>query len=256
MTERPILFSGPMVRAILAGTKTQTRRVVKPQPEQDARGWIWRSKKLDAGYCHTNAEAMVRLMEKRSPYGQPGDRLWVRETSSEQHPLAVQEGRYSQLGRAGIPGPPPVTYRVIYRADGEPAQVWRRDDNEPPYFTLSGPADDVAARHPTVCSNFTRDGKAIHWTPAIFMPRWACRLVLEVTDVRVDRLQSISPEDAQAEGVTVKHDDNHLNHRTCFVEEYERLWDSLNFKRAPWASNPWVWVVEFRRCTSTTAAKG
>lgn len=78
--ERPILFSGPMIKAIFAGRKTQTRRVVLPQPKPDGDYWIWQSNKLDAGYCHTQREAMQRLMAGVCPYGRPGDTLWVRET--------------------------------------------------------------------------------------------------------------------------------------------------------------------------------
>jgi hypothetical protein len=163
---RPIIFSAPMVRALLDGRKTQTRRLA------------------------TSPLAKCK----------PGDLLWVRESCADQHPLAIQDGRFSREGRAGIPGPPGVSYRAIYRADGEPLQIWRRGDGEHPYFTLAGPADEISARYPTVSSNFARDGKSIYWTPSIHMPRWASRLTLEVTAVRLMPLLDISEEDAVAEG--------------------------------------------------------
>ncbi|TSD89106.1 hypothetical protein FFK22_009000 [Mycobacterium sp. KBS0706] len=167
MTDRPIIFSAPMIRALLDGRKTQTRR----------------------------------LINKTWAKAAPGDRLWVKESCADEHPLSIQDGRYSQLGRAGIPGPPPVNYRTIYRIDGEPLQVWR-SGLEHPYFSLSGPADDIAAKHPTVCSNYTRaNGKGIHWSQARFMPRWASRLTLIVEAVKVEPLQAISKADAIAEGI-------------------------------------------------------
>jgi hypothetical protein len=250
--ERPILFSGPMVRAILDGRKTQTRRVVRA-PTEDlnhpaVHHWQMDQEHRAVAVAHSEKVADQYIMtfphyRIRCPYGVPGDRLWVRETWAEQHPLAIQDGRYSQPGRAGIPGPPGVNYRVIYRADGEPLQVWRRPDNAHPYFTTSGPADEHAARFPTVCSNYTRNGKAIYWTPAIHMPRWASRITLELTDVRVERLQDISGEDAEAEGITL--DLNSVAPLSLAKHHFRILWDGINAKRAPWASNPWVWVVEF-----------
>jgi hypothetical protein len=209
---------------------------------------------------HADLDALALHQFGLCPFGHPGDRLWVRETWAEQHPLAIQDWRYSQPGRAGIPGPPSVDYRVIYRADGEPLQVWRRGDNEHPYFTTAGPADDVAADYPTVCSNFTRSsGLAIHWTPAIYMPRWASRITLKLTNVRAQRLQEISEEDAIAEGTTcyvcgrhmdgLGESDCHCFHNKAQPSDFQCLWDSINFKRAPWLSNPFVFALTFRRVT-------
>lgn len=212
MTERPILFSGPMVRAILAGTKTQTRRVVKGAPS-----WA-----TDAGVSYFTPEGMQSFrgrhpehgpVEKfiRCPYGGPGDRLWVRETwqefFSDELPANRRDGR---PGRMGIPARPDRKSVVAYRADGELA-------------------------HP-------RDGQA-NWRPSIHMPRWASRMTLEVTEVRVQRLQEIGEEDAKAEGIVAT-----LNPRASFAI----LWDSINGKGKriephPWESNPWVWAVSFKR---------
>lgn len=152
--ERPILFSGPMVKAILAGKKTQTRRLVKaPRGSEPSHAGV------DFG-C---------------PYGQLFDRLWVRESWQCNH--ADQDRS-----------------KVNYRADG-------------------------------------RD--RLLWTPSIHMPRWASRITLEVTDVRVQRLQDISEEDAKAEGAEGR-------------EAFASLWDAINGNRASWASNPWTWAIGFR----------
>lgn len=193
MKERPILFSGPMVRAILEGKKTQTRRVVKPQPDQQ------------------HALALPPLPAS-CPYGKPGDRLWVRERISWEH----AGGNW--LG-------------VTYAADGhyeeflEPPVDWNTDD--PPK---------------------TR--------PSIHMPRWASRLTLEITEVRVQRLQDISEEDAIAEGMP-----NFIGRTVNGIavvrqsptprEEFATLWDSINGKRpgCSWSDNPCVWAITFRRIT-------
>lgn len=255
MKERPILFSGEMVRALLDGRKTQTRRAIKPQPL----GYTGRKFIVpdDSPKAWHDSDDFLSFC----PYGQPGDRLWVRETWTEEHPLAIQEGRYSQSGRAGIPGPPPVSYRVIYRADGEPRQVWRNRGGHP-YYTLEGPADEIAANYPTVNSNYTRgNGKGVHWNPSIHMPRWASRILLEVTAVRVERLQEISEADAIAEGLdppeqgtwrdySVRPEDNEgYDYCATARDSFRTLIDTIN-GTGTWDANPWVWVVEFKRITS------
>ena len=212
MRERPILFSGPMVRAILAGRKTQTRRLVKAPHAADA--WIfdgalglWESG-IEADYGRLGHGEYVRC-----PYGVPGDRLWVRETW------------YCDVPHDD----PDRDEHLYYRADGEARDQFEQLD--PPNIRL--------------------------WKPSIHMPRWASRLTLDVTGVRVERLQDISEEDARGEGVTpFAHDPEgdcwtaqppERKHRAAF----EYLWGEINGwqgeprARAPWASNPWVWVVEF-----------
>ena len=193
MKERPILFSGPMVKAILDGSKTQTRRGVK----QDREGL------LD---CKPTPAWDAFWQCVACPYGKPGDRLWVRETWS--------------------------------------ADAWF-DGHAPNDIPDSAYIAYVSGRH------------AVAWPAAmgkvrasIHMPRWASRILLEVTDVRVERAQDISEADAQAEGVKVDgnghavRDDvvNVGGARTAFAE----LWESIN-GAGSWAANPWVWVVEFRR---------
>lgn len=205
MKERPILFSGPMVRAILGGRKTQTRRVVKPQPngEIDNLG---------------DGQTLISLSSNKTwicPYGQPGDRLWVRET----------------WWHDGI-------------SSKEPSSVCYRDSGEMPgYMRLAGDT----------------------WRPSIHMPRWASRITLEITQVRVERLTDITEEDACAEGIEpprctkcgyTKWDAQfHMDHNLCgkpnpesAVPVFAGLWDSINCKLGfGWDTNPWVWVIEFGR---------
>lgn len=206
MTEHPILFSGEMVRAILEGRKTQTRRVMKPQLVVDGK----RHRKWEV------ADVLARC-----PYGQPGHRLWVRETWTAQftndndhvlwwHNTPKEQRTYNRLCGG-----------IIYRASYQP-----EPNDEWPFV------------------------------PSIFMPRWASRLTLEIVGVRVERLQDISIDDIKAKGVypglqasaenlaavSIRHDGYQ------YMQEFKWLWDSINARRGyPWESNPWVWVVEFRR---------
>ncbi|MFA7488583.1 MAG: hypothetical protein WCY72_10945 [Lysobacteraceae bacterium] len=214
MKERPILFSAPMVRALLAGTKTQTRRVVKPQPEQGCIG------RFGPGNPFIRGERDAT----RCPYGQPGDRLWVREAFSGPHCMdatdecvAVQPSKWGEGSR------------IWYWADGNPTH-----------------------------GDWTRPRPSIH------MPRWASRILLDVTAVRVERLQDISEADAKAEGITPiwpdgPRDDGGPNHFTVDVDPghlngptaatvYRMLWELINGEGS-WGANPWVWVVEFKRVT-------
>lgn len=201
MKERPILFSGPMVRAILDGRKTQTRRVIKPtQPRDDG---MWPAGRNPVPDC---------------PYGRPGDRLWVRETWG----ISLCGNRVSLSPEAWPDGWP--VDRLRYAADGYD-------------FGLSTKR------------------------PSIHMPRWASRITLEITDIRVQRLRDISEDDAVAEGIEYGQSDGATSNgrNRCFVnpvspnEEgtaqwaFSQLWDSINAERAPWASNPWVWAVSFKR---------
>ena len=182
MKERPILMSTPMVRAILEGRKTQTRRIVKCQFVEKTDPGVapyWRI--LDHPNKHDGGGTPIGPhVIGMCPYGQPGDRLWVRETFSAM-------GDKTQHA-----------YPVFYKADR--------------------PSDTGG------------------WTPSIHMPRWASRILLEVTNIRVERLNDISADDAMAEGMA--WDDS--------VYDYSRLWEKLN-GAGSWAANPWVWVVEFKR---------
>lgn len=243
MKAKPIIFSAPMIRALLEGKKSQTRRVLKPQPAH-LQVYDWKGKRLhDSEYRHwcwngnVGADSWDDITVQLGPFlpYAPGQLLWVRETWAEHHPAGIQEGRYSIKGRAGIPGPPGVEYRVIYRADGDPLRVWHCEGY--PYRTVKGPRDEIDAKHPEVCSEMPG------WTPSIHMPRWASRLTLEVTEVRVQRVQDISEADAEAEGVR----GNASGPWGCegLVEDFADLWNSIHGPDA-WDRNPWVAAITFK----------
>jgi hypothetical protein len=202
VSEKPILFSGPMVKAILAGTKTQTRRVYKPKApapyeivDQDDSGRPWPFWMDDGGD--------YRVVS--CPYGSPRSRLWVRETW---HPAA-------RMGTQVL---------VEYAADESERTV-------------------EAGQNVNVDAKIARDS----WVPSIFMPRWASRLTLEITDVRVQRVQEISAEDAVEEGINPSEVPG-IGSDSSLVRAYADLWDSINLSRGyGWASNPWVWALTFRR---------
>lgn len=231
MKERPILFSGAMVRAILAGQKTQTRRVVKVghlYSVENAHG-ASREEMRDRRNMPVQRLPNGVNVTPFCPYGQPGDRLWVRENGwqrPERTPKMLREG----------------------------ADTWA-----PYYFDADGISVDEAA-----------DFKAWGFKrrPSIHMPRWACRIVLEIVGVRVERLQDISEADARAEGLKGLSKDGNLikygipdrdglpgndddgwqwaaweaDPRRAF----RRLWESINGAES-WSANPWVWVIEFKR---------
>lgn len=213
MNEKPILFSGEMVRAILEGRKTQTRRVVKPQPHKDANVCLLRDGVLQT--YEDRASGRRHIFEEgqgvKCPYGRPGDLLWVRETWATTE--VWDNVKPSNLPIKGVP-------------------IWYCDDD----------FDEYKKR------------------PSIFMPRWASRITLRVTDVRVERIQDISEADAVAEGLesfTYNYGRNVSTARMYRVsgdeggyptarEAFENLWDSINARRGyGWDVNPWVWVVTF-----------
>lgn len=217
MKERPILFSAPMVRAILAGTKTQTRRVVKPQFDADAEP-VEMGATNERGHqisghsglwwddCEGNPEKAVRC-----PYGQPGDQLWVREAWAPGDEMAFGSAKDD-----------PET--VLYRAD-KAALHW----------------DGKAMSTPMGTYAFNWD--AVRWKPSIHMPRWASRITLEIISVRVERLQDISEADAAAEGV--RHS-LHLPSGRSARGNFAHLWWTIHGDGS-WEANPWVWVVSFKR---------
>ena len=199
MAEYPILFNGEMVRAVLDGRKTQTRRVMKPQPKPLTGGWMY-----DRKYFADDAQMKNYLFhdvygEKGSPYGSAyadgtGDLLWVRETW---HPTGREQ-------------------TALYRADGQ-------------------------------C-------EVAQWKPSIHMPRWASRITLRVTDVRVERVQELEESEIGAEGIERpewwNNMDSWINGEDLAKEMFAQLWNSINAARGhSWQSNPWVWVVEFEKVT-------
>lgn len=207
MRERPILMCGEMVRAILEGRKTQTRRVCKFL--SDSESW---SKQMDFERKLGDSPTLKILLEQ-CPYGTVGDRLWVREKF-----MCAEECGHG----VGVP-------RLFYTADK--------------------PASDPRGGKVWCGPDMTW---GIH--PSIHMPRWASRITLEITGVRVERVQEITEADAEAEGVQFMRDipdaDETLTARTL----YEILWDSINAKRGyGWDKNPWVWVVVFAACEAKQA---
>ena len=228
--ERPILFSAPMVRALLDGRKTVTRRACKPQPS------------VSAHTTSADGSPMTSWWETgkdivRCPYGQPGDRLWVRETFAL---LGNEDGVCVDWADNVIKGDEQDAAR-IYRASCPPgdyglAQIPAKAEWKP---------DTEAMEY---------DGA---WRPSIHMPRWASRILLEVTGVRVERLQDISGEQALAEGIYSNPDANgmytpdgdyHTSKQDGPVRAFAALWEKINGDNA-WNANPWVWVVKFKRAT-------
>lgn len=228
MKERPILFSGPMVRAILEERKTQTRRILRHdglldvavtgehcEPGQPA----WEETCDRGHWIGCNDEGTTIFADCK--YGSVGDRLWVRETWT------------------------PVDHMVGSERE-EPMAIGYAADRA----AISHGHDNVHA-----LDTYAWNWDALKWRPSIFMPRWASRIALEVTGVRVERLQAITESDAKAEGCergagTAVYPSGRAARLTSYRDGYSALWDEINRERAPWASNPWVWVVEFRRVLS------
>lgn len=192
--ERPILFSGEMVRAIIEDRKTQTRRAIKGM----ALDWLAtdmftpRFVAEDSGLC---------------PYGYPGDRLWVRETWG----VGTRPDPYA----GWVDG---FEYRAdeAYLEDGDYLPIYLNDEFDFSEYT---------------------PGK---WRPSIHMPRAASRILLEVTGIRVERLKDITAADCVCEGIAFEND------ALTTYNKFRRLWQSINSPES-WESNPWVWVIEFKK---------
>lgn len=247
MKERPILFTSDMVTAILEGRKTETRRVIKPQfyeslrnppqvkgvkpgdlfvcpdllPTGPVTGRVIVECESRGVYHNMGTEVFI---EKRSPYGKRGDRLYVRETF-------YHYGHWAKNGKTPT-GAQAWTFKRKYGYDGDGVRLF---DNPP------------AVIRP---NKYRRPG----WykRPSIFMPRWASRLLLGVTEVKVERVQEIDDAGAEAEGapqdmLMVGEPDFRPGHTDSYKKGFTRLWDSINKKRGySWESNPWVWVVKFK----------
>lgn len=197
MAEKPILFSTDMVKAILEGRKTQTRRVITVHWHKGTRTTPYEPYYIesDGKLLYMDEYGDYHPMENVCPHGRPGTVLWVRETWCP--------GYYAD-GRVG------------YKAD------WQNPD-------------------PRVVAE-------TNWKPPIHMPREAARLFLEVKSVRVERLQDITPEDCEAEGMDAYCDDGVHDPGDAMYLQFSELWDSINGNRGyGWDKNPWVWVVEFKR---------
>lgn len=216
--ERPILFNVEMVRAILSGLKTQTRRLIKSQPAHGCQYNIngnkdkaihWNGDKENPIYVPVRATSADTFW--KSPFGKPGDQLWVRETF-----YICPNNRFST-----------------------------------PHYCADGPLPSLSERH---------DVGLLKKYPSIHMPRWASRIQLEVTDIRVERLQEITEEDAVAEGINMKiplkpHQTGMgATHPSAVFSE---LWNSINVKpESCWEANPYVWVVEFKSINPNLTKRG
>lgn len=234
MKERGMIFNGEMVRAILEGRKTQTRRPMKIQPvlngsfyEVYGAGWSANVSSVPVVFGHSLAT--------HCPFGCVGERIWVRET-----------------------------YRVHSKAADVATLVYKASEQN----------SWTEQTHRVPLSVCTRRVSPEKWTPAIHMPRWASRILLEITDVRVERLQDISEEGAQREGVHTEVWDQTVAARNYaasdeffqfwsddmphFVEmnelyrsSFRSLWESL-YGEDSWQANQWVWVIEFKRIEETS----
>lgn len=251
MTDRPILFSAPMIRAILEGRKIVTRRIVKLPSDRGE--WVPSTNGGKTGRGELVAEhAVIWNLTTgttiASPYGDMGDRLWVRETWG-----------YRGCGWSNM-RPSVEDFYIEYQADGS-----RRTFTHPRGFTQGIP------REPKRPKGQTDEGRDAaldrywrQWRPSIFLPRWASRITLEITGIRVQRLHDISEEDARAEGaepigITFQND---AAGSPRFVESlggpyrdgFRILWAEINGADS-WTANPWVWVVSFKRVAAELAGR-
>lgn len=222
MTERGMIFNAEMVRAILDGRKTQTRRIMKvqPKPSKSRPGDFWFSSKKLESMVHVSdlapgnspiADYHLYIQEHCCPFGAVGDRIWVRETF-----CPVDDTQYG--------GEKWVDYRAT------------------PKFEASHPAGWDCAPN---------DAEALKWRPSIHMPRWASRILLEITDVRVERLNAISQADAIAEGAPPSHPSIDCVSQEYGFPDFSRSWFGQTWQHIygsdSWNANPWVWVIEFKR---------
>ncbi|QXN85747.1 hypothetical protein JMJ85_06085 [Salmonella enterica subsp. diarizonae] len=205
-----MIFNSEMVRAILEGRKTQTRRIMKVQPgtpEFGLRRIIESSKANENGMYFWSQDDACGIKARSKPflfpYGEVGDRIWVRETFRV-HSRATDVAT------------------LVYRASVR--NSWTEQTHRVPVAVCNKPATPEK------------------WTPSIHMPRWASRITLEITDVRVERLNSISDSDASKEGCCIAD----MESGDCLSDVFTRLWTSI-YGDDSWQANPWVWVIEFKR---------
>lgn len=221
MKEHGIIFNTEMVRAIIDGRKTQTRRIMKPQPKPKP------NENGDISWPSNICQSMINIKEMMQdnegawagiagiacPHGGVGDRLWVRETWM---PDAPRDGTWSDVEFYGC-------------KDSKLNMIPER------------------FRKPEHCIHRASwDGaKLVGWTPSIHMPRWASRITLEITDVRVERLQEASDDDFKAEGYPLERElTGGSTDAFCW---FRHLWDSVSKPECNFESNPWVWVIEFKK---------
>lgn len=212
MKERGMIFNAEMVRALLDGRKTQTRRIVKGTDGavKFCKEWDINGEEIFVVLGEKDRTGMNPVLGAIScPFGAVGDRIWVRETF--QGPLFDYDLMDSYCKD---PTPFEKPEFCVYKADGVPAPEFYDADDE------------------------------LHccWRPSIHMPRWASRILLEITGVRVERLKSISDGDAIREGCSTAD----MKSGDCVADVFARLWASI-YGSDSWNANPWVWVIEFKR---------
>ncbi len=264
--ERPLLFSAPMVRAILDGTKTQTRRTrnldtvngchLMAGPRRADGSFVEDEQFGDVvwsfGTRTIPGDPQNFYVDHRigCPFGVPGDRLWVRET------VAIESWTREYGDYPPLPKDRPS--RHVSHPDGD---IWYW-----PHYRATDPVPDLSCERDR-CRVCESGEPGPHWRPSIHMPRWACRIVLEITEVRVERLQAISADDAIAEGSEVPRSPDGFpllrltgkNPPTRYVDiagaafpdkvvraYYASLWDDIN-GTGSWDANPWVWALTFKR---------
>ena len=209
---KPILLTGEMVRSTLAGLKTKTRRPLKPQPDS-----------VHDGAPYWNIWKRGNLAPLKCPFGKVGDRLWVRETFCLEHQVEGDQPPPFDDGRP-----------ILYLRDGiecakEDAEIWIQ-----PHYRATDPTPELSYYG-------SEEEPTVRWKSSIHMPRWASRITLEITEIRVERVQEITEEEAISEGF---FPDDGVSEVYCFSE----AWDSLYAKKGlGWYANPWVWVITFRR---------
>ncbi|HBZ3367778.1 TPA: hypothetical protein MG630_03410 [Klebsiella pneumoniae] len=235
MKERGMIFNGEMVRAILDGRKTQTRRIMKPQPEPCPRGGHWWPSNVFKTMLHVEEEMQNGkggwggLVGDACPFGDVGDRIWVRE--AYRFPASLDDVSPTGVGEMAVA----TGYRkpwapTFYEFTGTFSDGWKGFET-PPKVSDAGKL-----------------------RPSIHMPRWASRILLEITDVRVERLNAISEEDARAEGIIDGGCLNCGEPEPCgcanpepdATDAFAYLWQSI-YGQDNWNANPWVWVIEFKR---------
>jgi len=223
--ERPILFNAEMVRAILDGRKTQTRRIINPQPEPHIQLITSKSGR------HLADDFNNDLIYFDCPYGKSGDKLWVRET------FVIETNQYADFLEEYDPP----------HADGRPVKTFNGDIWQQCHYKATDSTPEL------MYDDFY--GPHCRWKPSIHMPRWASRINLLITDIRVERLQDISEEDAIAEGVDetllpdIKVPSNSPMAKMLAiyknnVDIFSSLWESIN-GAGSWDLNPYIWVIEF-----------
>lgn len=219
-TKRPILFNGEMVKAILDGRKTQTRRVIRNPLNGDYMPtqcqWYHPTKVDRKGLLYPGEKVFGVADEDNGwvcPFGAPGDRLWVKE-------LHWRKGQWFKNGLT-------KSGKVKWRFEAAM--------NAPETISFTQPPE--LARRPEY---------GWYKRTSLFMPRWASRITLEITEVRVQRVQEIHRRDAQAEGVLCRHCKGYTDNTTgcTCVSEFQKLWDSCGYN---WAANPWTWAISFKR---------